>query len=79
MPEEIYSSIKSSLHDRVKNPRYARVFMPLSSLLEGDFFNKYIKIGIYFTVPCKYILNRRDKINTQETKHLLVLILSFLK
>ncbi|RAL01006.1 ribonuclease P protein subunit p40 [Aspergillus ibericus CBS 121593] len=30
---------------KLQKIRYARVFMSLSSLLEGDFFNTYIKIG----------------------------------
>ncbi|PWY95071.1 hypothetical protein BO94DRAFT_456164 [Aspergillus sclerotioniger CBS 115572] len=30
---------------KLQKLRYARVFMSLSSLLEGDFFNTYIKIG----------------------------------
>ena len=46
MPEDVYNTVQISLHERVRNPRYARVFMSLSSLLDGEFFNKYIKSGI---------------------------------
>ncbi|OJJ49374.1 hypothetical protein ASPZODRAFT_1466817 [Penicilliopsis zonata CBS 506.65] len=45
LPEETYASIKSSLNTKIKNPSCARVFMPLSALIEGDFFNAYIKTG----------------------------------
>ncbi|KAF7118205.1 hypothetical protein CNMCM5793_007606 [Aspergillus hiratsukae] len=45
LPEEVYSSIKDSLDPKVQKLRYARVFMSPSALLEGDFFNTYIKTG----------------------------------
>ncbi|GFF23004.1 hypothetical protein IFM58399_00132 [Aspergillus lentulus] len=45
LPEEVYSSIKDSLDAKVQKLRYARVFMSPSALLEGDFFNTYIKTG----------------------------------
>ncbi|PYH99124.1 hypothetical protein BO71DRAFT_314918 [Aspergillus ellipticus CBS 707.79] len=41
----IYSNIQDSLDSKLQKLRYARVFRPLSSLLEGDFFNTYIKAG----------------------------------
>ncbi|OOF95755.1 hypothetical protein ASPCADRAFT_396468 [Aspergillus carbonarius ITEM 5010] len=44
LPKAIYSSIQDSLQSKLQKLRYARVFMSLSSLLEGDFFNTYIKI-----------------------------------
>lgn len=47
LPEGTYNKLKNTLHGGVKNPQYARVFMSLSSLLEGEFFNRYIKTGIY--------------------------------
>ena len=53
LPKAIYSSIQDSLQSKLQKLRYARVFMSLSSLLEGDFFNTYIKIGIlcHFLLP----------------------------
>ncbi|BDD58466.1 hypothetical protein MPDQ_003419 [Monascus purpureus] len=45
LPEGTYNKLKNTLHGGVKNPQYARVFMSLSSLLEGEFFNRYIKTG----------------------------------
>ncbi|KAL6239043.1 hypothetical protein BDW75DRAFT_199443 [Aspergillus navahoensis] len=45
MPKEIYSSIESSLDFKLQKLRYARLSMTLSSLIEGDFFNTYIKTG----------------------------------
>ncbi|GLA88223.1 ribonuclease P protein subunit p40 [Aspergillus tubingensis] len=41
LPKDILSYVQPQL----QNLRYARVFMSLSSLLEGDFFNTYIKTG----------------------------------
>ncbi|KAL4977527.1 ribonuclease P 40kDa subunit-domain-containing protein [Aspergillus desertorum] len=45
MPKEVYLSIESSLYSKLQKPRYARLSMTLSSLIEGDFFNIYIKTG----------------------------------
>ncbi|KAE8364363.1 ribonuclease P 40kDa subunit-domain-containing protein [Aspergillus caelatus] len=45
LPEATYKTIESSLDTKLPKLRYARVFMSLSSLLEGDFFNAYIKSG----------------------------------
>jgi hypothetical protein len=47
MPKEVYSQIESLLKATLDKPRYARVFMAPSALLEHDFFNTYIKSGIY--------------------------------
>jgi ribonuclease P/MRP protein subunit RPP40 len=47
MPKEVYLKIESSLKAKLENPRYARVFMTPSALLEHDFFNTYIKSGTY--------------------------------
>ncbi|KAL2700021.1 hypothetical protein AAEP93_008544 [Penicillium crustosum] len=43
LPKEVYSKIKPSLETKLEKPRYARVFMTPSALLEHDFFNTYIK------------------------------------
>ncbi|CAI7667683.1 unnamed protein product [Penicillium crustosum] len=45
LPKEVYSKIKPSLETKLEKPRYARVFMTPSALLEHDFFNTYIKSG----------------------------------
>ncbi|KAB8236312.1 ribonuclease P protein subunit p40 [Aspergillus alliaceus] len=45
LPEATYRIIQNSLDTKLPKLRYARVFMSLSSLLEGDFFNTYIKAG----------------------------------
>ncbi|KAF4767921.1 hypothetical protein N7455_012159 [Penicillium solitum] len=45
LPKEVYSKIKPSLETKLEKPRYARVFMAPSALLEHDFFNTYIKSG----------------------------------
>ncbi|KNG86645.1 hypothetical protein ANOM_004361 [Aspergillus nomiae NRRL 13137] len=45
LPEATYKTIESSFNAKLPKLRYARVFMSLSSLLEGDFFNTYIKSG----------------------------------
>lgn len=54
LPEEIYRVAWDSIRSRIKKLRYARVFMPLSSLLEGEFFNTYIKTGILTPSFCFY-------------------------
>ncbi|KAL2001639.1 hypothetical protein VTN02DRAFT_1497 [Thermoascus thermophilus] len=45
LPEEIHRVVWSSIESKIKGLRYARVIMPLSALLEGDFFNTYIRTG----------------------------------
>ena len=35
---------------KISNIHYSRVIMSLSEILEGEFFNKYIKIGTSFLV-----------------------------
>ncbi|KAL4791268.1 ribonuclease P 40kDa subunit-domain-containing protein [Aspergillus venezuelensis] len=45
VPKDIYSSIERSLDSKLQKLRYARLSMNLSSLIEGEFFNKYIKSG----------------------------------
>ncbi|EGC43083.1 conserved hypothetical protein [Histoplasma capsulatum var. duboisii H88] len=45
LPKEIYDSVWDSISSRIQTPQYAKVIMPLSVLVERDFFNCYIKIG----------------------------------
>lgn len=48
LSEELYDSIWKDVEARMANVRYSRVIMSLSDLLEAEFFNTYIKIGILF-------------------------------
>ncbi|PGH01722.1 ribonuclease P/MRP protein subunit RPP40 [Blastomyces parvus] len=45
LPKEIYDSVWDSISSRIQTPQFAKVILPLSALLEHDFFNPYIKIG----------------------------------
>jgi ribonuclease P/MRP protein subunit RPP40 len=45
VPEELYEIIKSDFLTKVEAPVYSRVTLPLQALLEGDFFNEFIKRG----------------------------------
>lgn len=45
LPEAAFVNIEESLNAKLEKHKYARVFMSLSSLLEQEFFNTYIKIG----------------------------------
>ncbi|EFR03702.1 hypothetical protein MGYG_06699 [Nannizzia gypsea CBS 118893] len=45
LPREVHESTWSSILGAVEPHKYARVIFPLSALLEGEFFTKYIKIG----------------------------------
>lgn len=44
IPKEVLPQIKPALA-KLEKPRYARVYMSPSSLLEHEFFNTYIKSG----------------------------------
>lgn len=46
LSEELYELIWKDVEARMANVRYSRVIMSLSDLLEAEFFNTYIKIGI---------------------------------
>lgn len=43
LPRDIYNAIWESVDSKLQSLQYAKVILPLSSLLEGEFFNKYIK------------------------------------
>ena len=45
LPQELYDVIWKDVEAKISNIQYSRVIMSLSDILEGDFFNKYIKIG----------------------------------
>lgn len=56
LPEAAFVNIEGYLNAKLQKHKYVRVFMPLSSLLEQDFFNTYIKIGIIarsFVAKCR--------------------------
>jgi ribonuclease P/MRP protein subunit RPP40 len=42
---ELYEIIKTSVSPEFVNPVYSRVILPLRALVDGDFFNEYIKRG----------------------------------
>ncbi|KAL2067051.1 hypothetical protein VTL71DRAFT_1475 [Oculimacula yallundae] len=45
LPEELYEIIKNEVLTDLAKPVYSRVILPLGALLEGEFFNEYIKRG----------------------------------
>ena len=45
LSEDLHDVVWNDLESRVKNVQFSKVFMPLIALLEGDFFNMYIKSG----------------------------------
>jgi ribonuclease P/MRP protein subunit RPP40 len=49
LPEELYELVRAHLdeQDGVVRGVYARVFMKLGEILEGDFFTEYIKKGMW--------------------------------
>jgi hypothetical protein len=64
LPEEIYAVMGDSLREKIEKLQYARVIMPLSALLEGEFFNTYIKTGILtYCYFCSFIVGREKKRN----------------
>lgn len=46
LPQELYDVVWKDVEAKISNIQYARLIMSLSEILEGDFFNQYIKIGI---------------------------------
>lgn len=50
LPDELYSLMLqtgNSIESSVPKIRYARVIMKLEQVLQGDFFNEYIKRGMF--------------------------------
>lgn len=51
LPKELYEIMEKGMNDMTgffaesRNPVYSRVVLPLSALLEGEFFTEYIKRG----------------------------------
>jgi len=45
LPDELYEMIKEELSATITVPSYSRVVLPLRALVDGDFFNEYIKKG----------------------------------
>ncbi|CRG84876.1 hypothetical protein PISL3812_02056 [Talaromyces islandicus] len=45
LPKDVYNAVWGSILSRLEQPQYVQVIMPLSSLLEGEFFNTFIKTG----------------------------------
>ena len=52
LPEEIYELVWQKLDAKTDNIEYSRVILPLSALLEGEFFNQYIKRGTHLLCVC---------------------------
>lgn len=46
VPKDLAEQLNGALRDGAGTLRYARVNMKLSELIEGDFFNHYIKTGL---------------------------------
>ena len=51
LPEELYDLAGQDVSSKTGSLGYSRVIMSLSELLEGDFFNKYIKSGNAVSSP----------------------------
>jgi ribonuclease P/MRP protein subunit RPP40 len=45
LPKELYEIIKDDFLKKCEAPVYGRVILPLQALLEGEFFNEFIKKG----------------------------------
>ncbi|QGA17760.1 hypothetical protein EYB26_005436 [Talaromyces marneffei] len=45
LPEDVYTTTWSSIREKLEKPRYIQVMMPLIALIEGDFFNDFVKPG----------------------------------
>lgn len=69
LPQELYDVVWKDVEAKISNIQYARLIMSLSEILEKDFFNQYIKIGISSLVHVFIDLRRI-------IKYVLVLLIS---
>lgn len=49
-PAEACDVILEQLNNTQKHPRYSKVNMTLGDILQGDFFNEYIKKGMHVSL-----------------------------
>ncbi len=65
LPEEL---LEITAKDVLKNPAptYSRVIMPLKALLEGQFFNEYIKKGAYLRFKTSPLDSLHNAIDTDD-------------
>ena len=73
LPQELYSVVWKDIEAKISNIQYSRVIMSLSEILEGSFFNEYIKIG---TLSLVHILGDLHN-QHQRSLHLADLIIFF--
>lgn len=52
LPEELYEIVWKDVEKKIKDIQYSRVIMKLADLLDGDFFNSYIKTGTLHLLSC---------------------------
>lgn len=45
LPQELYDVVWKDVEAKITNIQYSQVIISLSEILEGEFFNQYIKIG----------------------------------
>ena len=65
LPQELYDLVGENVNAKIDPLEYSRVILPLRALLEGDFFNSYIKAGnvclfyscvcLFMSVSCVYV------------------------
>lgn len=55
LPEELYEIIKADFFNERTKPVYSKVILPLKALLEGEFFNEYIKKGNVITLMLNFL------------------------
>lgn len=48
LPEEVYDLVWKDVEQKISSDEYFRVILRLSDILDGDFFNSYIKKGWYY-------------------------------
>lgn len=58
LPKELYELVWNDISKNLQTLEYSRVIMPLSALLEGDFFNSYIKSGNKISCLLLWLLSR---------------------
>jgi ribonuclease P/MRP protein subunit RPP40 len=47
LPEELLDTVTTDIVEKLAPVAYSRVIMSLEAIVEGEFFNEYIKKGVY--------------------------------
>lgn len=65
LPEQLRHLIWQNIEESIKSPKYIKVILKLQDLLEGEFFNEYIKLGKFHDLDFYFFYHFSRKVHRQ--------------